>query len=420
MSVNPQPHVASWDDEIDLRQLIETLLQRKWLIVGVTAVAVLAAVVFSYFIATPRYESSVVIALPDASESRSLGIDSQAYELFAVSNAVLDRMVQSGNLNLKPQQVKDRLNVRMQANSRLLDVTASAPTAEEALHLAELWKSSFQRTLLSHADAFVGERLHSARDNMEAAKTNALAAVKMLDEFELQNSLTVKEARLRRWEEDLIRVEAEHDELVAHSIPRDQGRVQVLEQLLSSVGSTIDTGNNADLAIMPGTTGPAGVVSTSVTVLNPDFLELSQSLSRTRTTLATNELTAKLLAARLADLPTTIEQLRIELVGLRAEHSRLKDEMATAEQLHQEMLRKYQELIIVYGGMEQLGALTVIAAPMAPSAPVAPRKMLNVALAAVLGGFVGVGIAFFQHFWESEPARHIKAEHSALPSSGAR
>jgi len=42
----PVPTQA-WDDEIDLRQLIESIWRRRWLIVGLVVVAVLVAGIIS-------------------------------------------------------------------------------------------------------------------------------------------------------------------------------------------------------------------------------------------------------------------------------------------------------------------------------------------------------------------------------------
>ena len=54
-------HQASWEDEIDLRELVEALLRHKWVILGLIVVAVAAAGVYSAFIMTPRYEATMTV-----------------------------------------------------------------------------------------------------------------------------------------------------------------------------------------------------------------------------------------------------------------------------------------------------------------------------------------------------------------------
>lgn len=44
--------------------------------------------------------------------------------------------------------------------------------------------------------------------------------------------------------------------------------------------------------------------------------------------------------------------------------------------------------------------INIISQSPVPMKPVAPRKMLNVAIAGVLGLMVGVFIVFFKDYWE--------------------
>ena len=66
--------VQAWDDETDLRQLIESVWRRRWLVAALVIGAVAVAGVLSYFVLPPRYESSITLDLfvPQAGE---LGLD---------------------------------------------------------------------------------------------------------------------------------------------------------------------------------------------------------------------------------------------------------------------------------------------------------------------------------------------------------
>ena len=48
-------------EEISLREIIEVLLKRKWLIVGVTLLAIIISGIFSFFVLKPVYEAEVVL-----------------------------------------------------------------------------------------------------------------------------------------------------------------------------------------------------------------------------------------------------------------------------------------------------------------------------------------------------------------------
>ncbi len=65
MTLEPRPYVP--DDEIDLRELVRTLWGMRWVILGVTAVATLAAAVVSLYVLPPVYESRTYIQLSEHS-----------------------------------------------------------------------------------------------------------------------------------------------------------------------------------------------------------------------------------------------------------------------------------------------------------------------------------------------------------------
>ena len=48
-------------EEISLRELIEVLLKRKWLIVSITLAALLVSGIVSFFILSPVYEAREVL-----------------------------------------------------------------------------------------------------------------------------------------------------------------------------------------------------------------------------------------------------------------------------------------------------------------------------------------------------------------------
>lgn len=100
---------AYWDDEIDLRQLVETLLRHKWVIVGLVVAATAVAGIYSYFILPPRYEAVMTVALPAADGADGIGMSVAAYDAFAGSNRVLSAVLARSGLDLTPRQLSDRL-----------------------------------------------------------------------------------------------------------------------------------------------------------------------------------------------------------------------------------------------------------------------------------------------------------------------
>jgi capsular polysaccharide biosynthesis protein len=61
MSENHEPNY--YDDVINLRELVKTLLKYKWIIIGATVLAALAALLTSKFILPPKYEAAAYVGI---------------------------------------------------------------------------------------------------------------------------------------------------------------------------------------------------------------------------------------------------------------------------------------------------------------------------------------------------------------------
>ena len=73
----PQPR-SEWDDSIDLRKWIDALIRYKFLIIGITVVAVGVAAAYSYLVQAPRFESTAGAQLPSANGEGSWGCHYEA------------------------------------------------------------------------------------------------------------------------------------------------------------------------------------------------------------------------------------------------------------------------------------------------------------------------------------------------------
>ena len=72
---------AADNDEIDLQQLLYTLLDHKWLIASITAL--FAALGLAYaLLATPIYESNILVQVESASSGMGNNLISEASSLF--------------------------------------------------------------------------------------------------------------------------------------------------------------------------------------------------------------------------------------------------------------------------------------------------------------------------------------------------
>ena len=126
---------AHWDDEIDLRQLVEVLLRRKWLIFGLIVAAVALAGIYSFFVLPPRYEATMTVALPAVDGEDGLGMSVNAYRAFAFSNRVLGAMIEDGGLNMTPPGVEAGFHIRGRTSPLPGDVSRTRRRSSSARSL---------------------------------------------------------------------------------------------------------------------------------------------------------------------------------------------------------------------------------------------------------------------------------------------
>lgn len=82
------------------------------------------------------------------------------------------------------------------------------------------------------------------------------------------------------------------------------------------------------------------------------------------------------------------------------EFQKLNNQVNTLTELYNKYSKNYEEARSVSSLYNVENKLTVIAAPEVPINPVGPKKMLNMAIAMVVGLMASVGIVFFMHYWK--------------------
>ncbi len=119
------------------------------------------------------------------------------------------------------------------------------------------------------------------------------------------------------------------------------------------------------------------------------------------------------LKRRLADLEATQRELQDEIKKAQADLKVLQAELAEKEMIDQRLAekikvlrnnyamlsRKYEETRLAETAQFGESNIMLLAPAIEPVEPVGPRKMLNMAVAGVLGVMVSVFLVFFLEFW---------------------
>jgi succinoglycan biosynthesis transport protein ExoP len=106
-----------------------------------------------------------------------------------------------------------------------------------------------------------------------------------------------------------------------------------------------------------------------------------------------------------------IETLQIELAEKKAVEERLLNKLEDTKRTYDRLVQKYDEALIASAIDSAEAQINLVAPAWVPVTPVGPRKMLNLALAGMLGVMLGSFVVLFRHYWNStsagEPAELI-------------
>ena len=398
-------------EEIDLWELFMVLIKRFKLIAALFLVAVITAVIFNFFIFSPVYESSLVLALPSGGR---VGTNADGYLELAQSPATFRRIKDTLGFAENVEILRQHFTVELQRKvengrtiSEFIKVAALAGAPELTVEYCNAWLEAFDReVLLFMEEKLTREKSLAAQVLMQ--RTEELAqAEEELGAFDRNNPISLKENELRVLENELVQGEQTLRELQM-TIPTDEARLKFLEETLAKEKETL-TGNVGG-TVYPDSSA-AGVTSANVTILNPVYLNISQDLATTRARLVANQEKAKLLVKKNEDIQKKIEETREKIVSWKLERERLLRNETEAKRLYNEARGDYEAYLQTEANLSSLAKSRVVVEPALPQRPVGPRKLFNTALAGILGLFAGVITAFFVEWFVKEKERRRLEQH---------
>lgn len=416
------------EEEISLRELIEILLKGKWGIVAVTAVAVLISGVLSFFVLEPTYEARATMLvvqpkmeaassdngalsryLQSISESTQLSLDTYANQ---VKNPVLLDRVRN-RLELDPykytiRKMGDIIKVSTPEKTNLIEIVITHTDPELAAAMANTLAEEFvefineqSKERVNQSIVVLEQQLASEEEKMNAALdayTNFLSESRGVAHVE--QAYNAKVALLTQFQTELAHTKvalattkaglAEGEKTLAELSPVISTEKSLIEDDL--LRDYINENTGESLSQMTG-------LKMESQEVNNAYISLLQQVNAGR-------VAVKELEKKLASLEETIEQtameiemLQIELAEKRAVEERLLNKLGDAKWAFNRLVQKYDEALIASAIDSAEAQINLVAPALVPVSPVGPRKMLNLAIAGVLGILIGSFVVFFKHYW---------------------
>jgi LPS O-antigen subunit length determinant protein (WzzB/FepE family) len=133
-------------------------------------------------------------------------------------------------------------------------------------------------------------------------------------------------------------------------------------------------------------------------VANPIYYNLAQQLISTNIEINSSAAEENQLEKNINDFNISLKGLREELTEKKLILSQLNREYSAKEKLYNNFYKQAEEIRLT--GTAEADLLKIASLAYEPRAPIKPNKKLNIAIAGVLGLFVGIFFAFFLEFWQ--------------------
>jgi succinoglycan biosynthesis transport protein ExoP len=424
------------EEEISLRELIETMLNGKWIIAAITAIAVLTAGIFSFFLIEPTYEARTTLMVsataPKPTETETNGVETLLESLSKypqmtmetyrtqVTNPYIIREV-INELNLDPEKytvesLSDSISVEAIKDTNLIRIMIKDKDPKLAADIANSVSNKFVAYLSETVKQQLSRSSQFIKEQMDAEKLNLDQITAEYKEFisqprgvnELTEEVTSRIKLLTDFKTEMVNLEVSKANLET-SIAAIQKELSEQPRTLTTSKSVTDDPLMQDLINEQtggSTLSTAGLKMESEEI-NPIYVSLMQSLTDNRIQLAQTNTELSSLEQKIRITQSQLETLQAELAEKQIEQERLQRQLDLAKKNYNNFLETYQETRITQSAQIGEANIMVVAPAYTPEAPVAPRKMLNMAIAAVLGVMMGMFIVFFMEYWRTSTPKQL-------------
>lgn len=344
--------------EIDLRDYLKVIWEKKWLILGVFVVAVVLAALLSF-------------RLPNEYEARAL-------------------------LKLRPLPNVDGLNLKLPSLQEIAAIVQSDELLLQAAQGIQPRSPEFQRDTLMQVEQWLKRNLKASviekTDLLEVRLPGDLAPERLREALQLV--ITLAESKLQNDLQANINLE----------LTRLSTMTAVVQEQLDIVNNQLQTEIAQRKEILESQR--EGLLQRMDEIRqNPQFLRLAAGEQNATLQGIMLKREFEVLNARVRDIETELQKLDSRGRDLFPElHSRL-----------QSLENERTELQLLEGKVQQVFAkntetIDIVSAPFAPEQPVGPRRTLNVLVAGILGLFAGTLVAFFKHYLGEKQPTQVKIE----------
>jgi len=408
------------EEEIDLRDYVEVIVRRKWIIIGVTLAAVIGAGIVSFFVLKPVYQATSILMVSRPKYQVELEpkiqtfipsaeLSLETYANLIKSGSIEQKVIEELILNQPPNEltVEDldkMLSVEIIKDTNLIRMNIEDSSPRRAMEIVNTWTGLFVKENEDLLLKEVREAQAFIKRELEASRQELFKAEEKMREFNERNKIDVLEKEIREILNKMVNYESRLAD-VKMSIKKEEARIEQInailkkeERFLKLTKSIIEDPFLHQLMDRIGRDEDVLNLRFTSEELNPVYDNLAQELASSMISLHSLKTEKSELEKNIANFKKNLEALKKELAQEKLTQSRLERVVEIARQTFGVLSQKAEEIKISLGATSN--TVKVVSLATEPRSPIKPRKGQNILISGVLGLFVGVLVAFFVEYWE--------------------
>lgn len=424
--------VAQFEEEfIDLRTILKVISKWRKVIIGGTLLAVFTAGILSFFVLPPVYEAKALLLVTLATEKQQTtqqsaeGVEGVVEPITRIpvltintylgqlkSEELMRRVIAKLKLDpnlYTPKSLADMIDASAQKDSNLIELKVQNSDPRLAAKIANAVCSEFLALLSEKNQEQMGRSVELLQKQKQQTEKELEKAIQNLKKFQSQpRGVAVLEEEFKLKASDLANYKSQRDSLIVE-IQQLQAGIDLLEGELAKTPAVIEV-QRLDPA-----TGKVLEGKDS----NPVYVDLSEKLADKKASLAEKQAQLAAIEGLMSGLTAEIDKLNAELTEKKAQQDKLQAEVDRLKETLNNLAKKITESQIAKS--LDIGRTTIVVVSQAttPTHPVKPKKVLNMAVAGILGLMLFTGLAFvLEHLDYTIKTPEDVAQYLELPVIG--
>ncbi|MBO8173575.1 MAG: hypothetical protein H0Z33_17040 [Bacillaceae bacterium] len=417
------------EEEISLRELIDIIWRGKWLIILITAFAVVASGILSFFVLDPQYEAKATLMVQDINrrpaaqgntledmlsslaEYPSLTMDTYKTQITGVS--MMRQVVHELNLEdqygITPEQLKNMIHINVPNNTNLMEVKVQHTNPALAADIVNSVSRQFtqfvteqSRKQIQKSVTYIEEQLIEEEKHYKQVEEEWKAFLQQPNGVdELEQEISAKLKKLTEFKTELL----ENQILIDSKLAAYEKSTQQLANMDQKVVTEDSLANHPllnELSESSESLKDLSSLKIESEQLNQSYVALEGKSHELMIELRELQVKQTSLQKQIESLQNNLDDLQIQLVEKQLEHDRLSQKLESARNSYRAFLNKLNEVRLATSVDVGEKNVMIVAEAEVPENPVGPKKLLNMAIAAVVGGMVSVFVVFIREYWNRQ------------------